>query len=158
MPVLSPLLPRLAAWRERLSPLTDLLDLGIRLYVARVFWLSGLTKIRDWDTTVFLFQEEYHVPVVPPELAAFAGTAGELVFPVLLAIGLGSRFAALGLFFVNLMAVVSYWHVLMDSEPALMQHVFWGTLLLVTMLHGPGRLAVDGWLQRRFQLRVTRAA
>lgn len=157
MSVLSSLLPRLVAWRERLSPLTDLLDLGIRLYVARVFWLSGLTKIRDWDTTVFLFQEEYHVPVVPPELAAFAGTAGELVFPVLLAIGLGSRFAAFGLFFVNLMAVVSYWHVLMDSEPALMQHVFWGTLLLVTLLHGPGRLSVDGWLQRRFQPGVTRA-
>ena len=155
MPVLSSLLPRLAAWRERLSPLTDLLDLGIRLYVARVFWLSGLTKIRDWDTTVFLFQEEYHVPVVPPELAAFAGTAGELAFPVLLAIGLGSRFAALGLFFVNLMAVVSYWHVLMDSEPALMQHVFWGTLLLVTLLHGSGRLSVDGWLQRRFQPHVS---
>jgi len=94
----SSLLPRLVAWRERLSPLTDLLDLGIRLYVARVFWLSGLTKIRDWDTTVVLFTNEYHVPVLPPELAAFGGTARELLFPVLLAIGLGSRFAALGLF------------------------------------------------------------
>jgi len=56
------------------------------------------------------------------------------------------------------MAVVSYWHVLKDAEPALMQHVFWGTLLLVTLLHGPGRIAVDTWLLRRFQPSMARVA
>lgn len=59
---------------------------------------------------------------------------------------------------MNLMAVVSYWHVLKDAEPALMQHVFWGTLLLVTLLHGPGRIAVDTWLLRRFQPSMARVA
>ncbi len=141
---------RLVTLRDRLAPLRDLLDLGIRLYVANVFWLSGLTKIRDWDTTIALFEDEYRVPLLPPELAALTGAAGELVFPVLLAIGLGSRFAALGLSFVNLMAVVSYWHVLKDAEPALAQHVYWGVLLLVTVLHGPGRVSVDAWIVRRF--------
>lgn len=119
------------------------LDLGIRLYVAKVFFMSGLTKIANWDSTVSLFEDEYRVPLLPPELAAALGTFGELVFPVLLALGLASRFAALSLFVVNLIAVLSYWHVLKDLEPALAQHWYWGVLLLVTMLHGPGKLALD---------------
>lgn len=150
MSAVTSLLPRFVAWRQRLRPLADLLDLGIRLYVARVFWLSGLTKIRDWDTTVALFKDEYHVPLLPPELAALAGTTGELLFPLLLVVGLGSRFAAFGLSLVNVMAVVSYWHVLKEAEPALMQHLFWGVLLLVTLLHGPGRIALDAVLARTF--------
>ncbi|MCW5626330.1 MAG: DoxX family protein, partial [Burkholderiales bacterium] len=75
----------------------SVLDLGIRLYVAQVFFLAGLTKIRDWETTLFLFEDEYHVPLLSPPIAAALGTFGELVFPVLLAVGLGSRFAAAGL-------------------------------------------------------------
>jgi putative oxidoreductase len=144
-------LPPLAAGRNALILLGNVLDLGIRLYVAKVFFLSGLTKIRDWETTVTLFREEYHVPVLPPELAAFMGTAGELVLPVLLAIGLATRFAALGLTFVNIMAVVSYRHVLMTAEPALAQHVYWGVLILVVLLHGPGKLSLDAILWKRMK-------
>jgi putative oxidoreductase len=118
-------LPPLTAGRNVLMFLTNVLDLGIRLYIAKVFFFSGLTKIRDWETTVTLFQEEYHVPLLPPELAAFMGTAGELVLPIFLAIGLATRFAALGLTFVNILAVVSYWHFLKTAEPALAQHVYW---------------------------------
>lgn len=70
-------------------------------------------------------------------------TAGELVLPVFLAIGLATRFAALGLTFVNIMAVASYWHFLMSAEPALAQHVYWGVLILVVLLHGPGKLSLD---------------
>ncbi|MEO8038510.1 MAG: DoxX family protein [Betaproteobacteria bacterium] len=158
MSPLSSVLRLLVAARTRLRPLADLLDFGIRLYVARVFFLSGLTKIRDWDTTVLLFEDEYHVPVLPPELAAVFGTVGELAFPILLVVGLGTRFAALGMSLVNVMAVVSYWHVLKDAEPALAQHVYWGVLLLVTLLHGPGRLAIDSWLARRFALPAYRPA
>src|ERR1017187_6211848 len=134
-------LPPLTAGRNILNALGNVLDLGIRLYIAKVFFLSGLTKIRDWDTTLTLFREEYHVPVLPPELAAFMGTAGELVLPVFLVIGLGTRFAALGLTFVNIMAVVSYWDflMLMSAAPALAQHVYWAVLILVVLLHGPGR-------------------
>ena len=96
------------------------------------------------------------MPLLPPELAAALGTFGELVFPVLLALGLATRFAAASLFFVNLMAVVSYWHVLKDLEPALAQHWYWGTLLLVTLFHGSGRLALDTFVWKR-HLRLEQA-
>ena len=130
---------------------TDLLALGIRLYIAQVFFLAGLTKIRDWETTVLLFTDEYHVPLVPPEFAAVLGTFGELVFPVLLVLGLLTPLAALGLSAVNVMAVVSYWHFLKDAETALALHYFWGTFLLVTLLYGPGRISIDAWLCRKFK-------
>jgi putative oxidoreductase len=143
-------LPPLTAARNGLNALANLLDLGIRLYISKVFFLSGLTKIRDWDTTLTLFQEEYHVPVVPPELAAFMGTAGELALPVFLTLGLATRFAALGLTFVNIMAVVSYWYFLKMAEPALAQHVYWGVLILVILLHGPGKLSLDALLWKKF--------
>ena len=84
----------LGALLDRLQPLAALLA---RLYVAQVFFLSGLTKLRDWETTLFLFTEEYKVPVLSPPVAAFMGTAGELVLPVLLAAGLLGRLGALGL-------------------------------------------------------------
>jgi len=136
---------RIRGWLVTASPV---LDLVIRLDVANAFFKSGLTKIESWDKTVFLFQEEYHVPILPPEVAAFLGTFGELVFPVLLVLGLGGRFAALSLFVVNAVAVISYWHVLGSNEAALMSHFYWGVLLLVTLLHGPGKLSVDHWLWR----------
>jgi putative oxidoreductase len=147
----------IARLAERARPLlavgADLVDLAIRLYVARVFFLSGLTKIRDWSSTLALFHDEYHVPLLPPAVAAPLGTFGELVFPVFLALGLGTRFAALGLTFVNVMAVVSYWSFLSTAEAALAQHVFWGTLLLVTLFHGGGRISLDHVLAPRLGLR-----
>ena len=130
-----------------LSHVQSLALLAARLYVAQVFWLSGLTKIRDWGTTIALFENEYHVPLLPPELAAYMGTAGELGLPVLLVLGLGGRFAALGLFVVNLMAALS----LEDIAPAaLMGHELWGVLLVAIALWGAGRWSVDHlWLTNR---------
>ena len=136
---------RILAW---LALATPLLDLWIRWDVASAFFRSGLTKIESWDKTVFLFQEEYHVPLLPPEAAAFLGTFGELVFPPLLLLGLAGRFSALSLSFVNIVAVVSYWHVLGKNEAALASHYYWGVLLLVTLLHGPGKLSLDHWIRR----------
>jgi putative oxidoreductase len=130
----------------RLESLQPLAQLAARLYLAQVFFLSGLTKIRDWDTTLALFADEYQVPLLPPPVAAFMGTAGELVLPVLLAIGLGGRFAAAGLFVVNAVAVVSLAEV---PPAALQQHQFWGSLLLALLLWGPGRWALDAYLNRR---------
>ena len=116
-----------------------------RLYVAKVFFMSGLTKLRDWDITLALFMDEYKVPLLSPEVAAVMGTAGELALPVLLVFGLGTRFAALGLSVVNVVAVLS----LTDIAPAaLQQHVFWGSLLAAIAIFGPGRLALDHWVQR----------
>ena len=95
---------RLVGLLESLQPLAQL---AARLFVAKVFFLSGLTKLRDWETTVALFTDEYHVPLLSPEVAAAMGTAGELVLPVLLVLGLGGRLAALGLSVVNVVAVLS---------------------------------------------------
>ena len=130
--------------------LRPLLLLGFRLYVARVFFLSGLTKIRDWSITVALFTDEYHVPVLSPAVAAALGTATELSMPVLLALGVGSRFAAGVLFIFNIVAVVSY-QALPDN--AVKDHILWGTMLLVLTICGPGQIAVDAWLERRFARR-----
>lgn len=116
------------------------LDLGIRLWVANVFWKSGVTKIQSWDTTLALFESEYRVPLLSPQLAALLGTATELTFPVLLALGLAGRFSALVLFAFNAVAVISYPDL---NEVGLKDHVYWGILLLVTLLHGPGKLSLD---------------
>lgn len=134
------------AW---LQAAANLLDLGIRLYVAEVFFRSGLLKIGNWSGTLYLFREEYRVPLLPPEAAAWLGAFGELFFPPLLALGLATRFAALSLSFVNVIAVVSFWHVLGTNEAARMTHVFWGVLLLVTLCHGPGRFSVDHLLTKK---------
>ncbi len=134
---------------ERVTlPFESLLLLATRVYVSWQFLKSGWLKIGDWETTRFLFEEEYHTPLLPPLVAAIAGTAGELVFPVLLIVGLLSRYAAAGLFVVNVMAVVSYSHVLLTEgfEAALAQHYLWGFMLLVVIVAGPGRWALDAML------------
>jgi len=124
-------------------------DLAIRIYVADVFFSSGLVKIGNWDGTLYLFREEYHVPLLPPVAAAWLGAFGELAFPPLLALGLAARFAALSLFFVNAVAVYSFWHVIGENEAARMSHFYWGLLLLVTLCHGPGKLSLDHWIRTR---------
>jgi putative oxidoreductase len=140
-----------AALGRLLDKLQPLALLAARLYVADVFLRSGWLKATSWESTLGLFRDEYKVPVLPPELAAVAGTAGELFFPVLLVLGLFGRFGALGTFAVNAMAVVSYAHVLFSEglEAALGQHVLWGVLLLGLIVFGPGKLSVDTWLERR---------
>ena len=122
--------------------------LAARGYVAIAFFKSGLTKLADWGTTVALFQDEYHVPLLPPELAAVMGTAGELVLPVLLVLGLAGRFGALGLSVVNVIAVLSLAEI---APAALGQHHLWGVLLAVVALWGPGKWSVDAALWPRIR-------
>ncbi|MES2509068.1 MAG: DoxX family membrane protein [Pseudomonadota bacterium] len=128
---------QLTAGLDALQPLAALLA---RLYIAQVFFLSGLTKLRDWETTVALFTDEYKVPLLPPALAALMGTGGELVLPVLLVLGLGGRFSALGLFVVNVVAVISLSEI---APAALQQHVFWGSLLAGLAIFGLGPWTLD---------------
>ena len=116
--------------------------------MAQVFFLSGLTKLRDWETTVALFTDEYRVPLLSPVIAAFMGTAGELVLPVLLVLGLAGRFSALGLFVVNAVAVISLSEI---APAALQQHVFWGTLLAGLAIYGVGPWSLDRWLAPRLR-------
>lgn len=146
------LLSRLNELAERAAtPLQSLLLLGTRIYVSWQFLVSGWLKLQEWDTTLFLFQEEYRTPVLSPAVAAVAGTFGETVFPLLLIAGLLGRYSAAGLLAVNIMAVVSYAHVLLSEgfEAALAQHYLWGFMLLVLVIFGPGRWSADHWLGRR---------
>lgn len=140
-----------AALGRALDWLQPLLLLGTRFYVGWQFTKSGWLKISSWDTTLGLFRDEYHVPLLPPDVAAVVGTCGELGFPVLLYLGLFGRLGALGTFFVNAMAVISYRQVLLAEgfEAALGNHVLWGFMLLVLICFGPGRLSLDAWLERR---------
>jgi len=134
-----------------LAPLQPALLLLLRVYVSWQFVKSGWLKLQDWETTQYMFQEEYRVPLLSPDIAAVLGTAGEIVFPALLIAGLLSRYAAAGLTAVNIVAVVSYAHVLMSEgfEAALGQHYLWGLMILVVLLFGPGRLSLDAAMAGR---------
>lgn len=114
--------------------------LVMRLYIAQIFFLSGLTKLRDWDSTLFLFQEEYHVPLLPPELAAYLGTGGELLLSPLLALGLLTRFSTIGLFIVNLAAALSLPDM---TQAAINLHILWGTTIGLLAVLGGGFISAD---------------
>ena len=127
---------------DRLQPL---LALAMRLYVASVFLRSGMIKLSNWTSTLALFENEYHVPLLSPALAAYLGTAAEVGLPILLILGLGTRLAALALFAFNIVAVASYPDL---SDAGLKDHILWGALLLVIFVYGPGKIAVDRLLDR----------
>ena len=130
---------------DRLQPIFALL---LRLYIVRVFFASGLIKIGNWAGTLGLFENEYHVPLLPPHAAAVMGTTAELVLPVFLFLGLGTRAAAIALFAFNFCAAASYPDL---SVAGLKDHVLWGALLLVIVFYGPGKIALDHWLGRRLE-------
>jgi putative oxidoreductase len=117
-----------------------------RLWVASVFITSGWLKLTAWESTLYLFESEYQVPLLPWLWAAYLGTAAELVLPLFLLAGLFTRPAALLLFGFNIVAVVSY--------PALWaggfyDHQLWGWMLLTLAIWGGGVLSLDHWLTRR---------
>jgi len=122
-------------------------NLAIRLWVANVFFKSGLTKIKTWDSTLYLFENEYSVPLLPPETAAMMGTTVELFFPVLLVLGLAGRFGAFVLFIFNIIAVISYPEL---NAAGLRDHEVWGIMLLVPLLYGPGKISIDYFINKKF--------
>ncbi len=137
---------------DRLQPL---LLLAARLYVAMVFFRAGWLKVVDWSNTLALFRDTYKVPLLPPDLAAYVGTFGELFFPVLIVLGLAGRLGAAGLFAVNVMAVASYLELFTFECPAgINSHYYWGSILFALVIFGPGRLSLDELLLRRLGLPV----
>jgi putative oxidoreductase len=127
-----------------LSPIADLI---LRLWVANIFWKSGINKYQSMDTTKMLFEHEYKVPYLEPEMAAYIATGAELIFPALLAIGLAGRFSAGALFVFNIVAVISYPSLNVAGQ---MDHLLWGILLLIPFLHGPGKISIDHFFRRRY--------
>jgi putative oxidoreductase len=127
--------------------------LYLRLYVAWVFLKSGMHKIGDWETTLVLFEYEYAVPVLPFELAAYLATFGELVFPIFLIAGFGTRFFAIALTFVNIMALVSYYATLAKGA-GLVWHYMWAAMLFTNVIYGGGFFSVDQWIKSTFGKRI----
>ena len=137
-----------------LDHIKPLAQLGARWYVASVFFRSRLTKLHDWDTTLALFTDEYHVPLLNPTVAAYLATGAELGLSTLLVLGMFGRFAAAGLSVLNVVAVISLAEV---ADAALTGHVFWGSLLGFLMLWGPGPLSLDHGLIARLRRWVIKA-
>ncbi|EGV15885.1 DoxX family protein [Thiocapsa marina] len=138
----------------------DLIALLGRFSIAAVFWKSGQTKIEGFavdlvegsvqlgwprlsDSAVALFEHEYRLPLVSPELGAVLAALGEHVLPVLLLLGLGTRFAALGLLVMT--AVIQ----VLVYPGAYATHGVWAAVLLYLMARGPGRISLDQLIGRR---------
>jgi len=121
-----------------------LLALPLRLAVATVFWMSGTTKLANWDTAIALFTDEYRLPLLPPEWAAYMGASVELSMPVLLVLGLFTRPAAAVL--LAMTAVIEIF-VYPQAWPT---HIQWAAMLLVLLCRGAGALSLDHWLWQRF--------
>ena len=130
--------------------LTPIADLALRLYIARIFFVSGLSKIQHWPEVLASFHGTYHVPFLPPDLAAILATAGELILPVCIALGLGARIPAMALFAWNALAMYAnpeIWGNFMAC--AAKDHFYWEILIAVLWFHGPGKISLDYLLVRR---------
>jgi putative oxidoreductase len=125
-----------------------IMDLVVRLWLARVFFRAGLTKIDDWENTLFLFEVEYMVPVLPVNIAAFLATVSELGMSSLLVIGLASRLAALPL--LGMALVIQF--ALGATNPAYdhVEHFYWMILLLLIIVRGPGLISIDHLIKKKF--------
>ena len=142
---------RISLTYQRSSNLLDYLQpvllLGARFYAAWVFFASGLTKLRDWESTLLLFEYEYSVPFLNFELAAYLATFGEIVLPILLVLGLLTRFSALGIFIINIIAVISLEEI---APAAYILHILWGILTAQLIVFGGGYLSIDKYIKHEF--------
>lgn len=117
----------------------------IRFWMAKIFWYSGLTKLSSWRSTIYLFQYEYKVPLIPAELTAYFATTFELVCPILLVLGFGARLATLPLLAMTVVIQLTY----LD----LIDHYYWAILLGVILFYGPGTLSLDQFISKKCRKR-----
>jgi len=123
------------------SWLQSLTLLAARFWMAKVFFISGLTKIQSWNTTIALFTDEYKVPLLAPQLAAYLATTAELSLPVLLVLGLFTPLAALGLMGMTLVIELFVY-------PGTAEHYYWLIILSIILTHGSGKFGADHMLRR----------
>ena len=124
----------------------DLIALASRIGIGAIFWISGRTKVEGWltltDTTFLLFREDYALPLIPPEWAAYAATFAEHLFPMLLVLGLATRLSAAAL--LGMTAVIQF----LVYPSAWPTHLTWAVPLLYLLGRGAGRWSVDRLLAR----------
>ena len=121
----------------------SILQFLFRLSIAAVFWSSGLTKIASWQTTIVLFRDEYKVPMLPPEVAAYLAASIELTMPVLLVLGLLTRLATLPMLGMTLIIEIFVY------PEDWIEHLIWASLLLFILTRGPGLLSLDHAITKR---------
>lgn len=164
MPASEGLIPKLIRYFigvvERIP--NTLLAFVARFSIAAVFWKSGQTKVQGFaidivsleftlgwprlsDSVVDLFRDEYRLPLIPPEIAATMAALGEHILPILLLLGIATRFSALGLLGMTMTIQL---FVYPDAYPT---HGTWAAVLLYLMVHGPGKLSVDHWIAQRYK-------
>ena len=136
---------RAIKWLERVP--YAILAIPLRLAVATVFWNSALTKLANWETALALFTDEYKVPLLSPEIAAYMALTIELTTPILLVLGLATRPAAL-----VLLGMTAFIEIFVYPE-AWPTHIQWAAMLLVLLCRGPGTVSVDHWVRLRFEAR-----
>ncbi|WP_300493562.1 DoxX family protein [uncultured Methylophaga sp.] len=125
------------------SILESITLLSVRVYLFTTFFFAGFNKLKNWESTLFLFEYEYAVPFLRHDFAAYLGTASEIILPSMLLLGLLTPFAALGLFIFNIVAVLS----LADMAPAaFLLHVIWGGMIFSLIVWGAGRASLDNIL------------
>jgi putative oxidoreductase len=140
------LVRRLIGWME-LIPYW-LIALVARLAPAGVFWRSGQTKLNGWhvtDSAVALFGNEFQLPILSPWLAAHITAYAEFIFPVLLVLGLATRFTALGMLIMT--AVIEIF-VFPNAWPI---HGTWAACFLILMTRGPGVVSLDHFIAQRYR-------
>ena len=115
----------------------SLLEFGMRLAVGATFFRSGMNKFESFDTAIALFRDEYRLPLLPPDIAAYVGTTVELSAPVLLVLGL---FARLGAAALLVMTLTIQFLVYPENWP---EHLMWASILAYVLSRGPGALAID---------------
>ena len=137
----APLLKAYGAFEARLNAQTwfkGLVLLAVRLWIAQFFMFSGLTKIKSWPATIALFKDEYHVPILPPDIAAVLSATAELSLPVLLVLGLFTRFAAAAFFCMTLVIELFVY-------PGTTENYYIFLLTFVLISHGSGLFGADYW-------------
>ena len=137
---------RVRAWLEAVP--YSILALPLRLGVAWIFWSSAQVKLINWQRTIELFAEEYRVPLLPPELAASMALSIEIACPVLLVLGLFTRFAVLIL--LGMTAVIQLF-VYPEAWPT---HLQWTAMMLVLLCRGAGTFSADHYLWHRFATKL----
>ena len=115
----------------------SLLEFGMRLAVGATFFRSGMNKFQSFDTAITLFRDEYRLPLLPPEIAAYMGTTVELCAPVLLVLGVFARFGAAALLFMTL---TIQFLVYPENWP---EHLMWASILAYVLSRGAGALSID---------------
>lgn len=120
----------------------SVLALPLRFGVAWIFWNSAQVKRINWQRTIELFTDEYRVPLLPPEWAAYMAFAIEITTPVLLVLGLFTRAAVLVL--IGMTAVIQTF-VYPDAWPT---HLQWTAMMLVLLCRGAGAVSLDNFLWR----------